>query len=142
MSNIVNVEVDLDLILTAKDKVDALYKYLKDCVLDKSSIIKELKDKLIDQLISESGYQKLSDGIKAHIEKELTPEAIKALISSHHYTISLMVKTAVESHAEIINKAVVAYLVTGKFAEAIGEKVESLVSHAITNRIIHPDESY
>ena len=62
MTNIVTIEIDLDSIITAKDKADALYKAVKDDVLGRSSVTADIRAKIVDELVKETAYEAMEKG--------------------------------------------------------------------------------
>ena len=107
MTNIVTIEIDLDSIITAKDKADALYKAVKDDVLGRSSVTADIRAKIVDELVKETAYEAMKKAVAAEIEKQTgTPEAIAKLVASKSYELSGIVSQIIKERKDLLENEV------------------------------------
>lgn len=134
----ITVELDLDTIITAKDKTDALYKALRNDVLNRSGTIIELKNAMIERLLGEADMKKVEEKV-AELFKTIfaTDESTKTELRSHYGVTNQMVRKAIEANQKVIDDAVLKYLISGNFVTEIGELVKTMVSSRIAAGIAH-----
>jgi hypothetical protein len=125
MTNIVTIEIDLDSIITAKDKVDALYKAVKEDVLGRSSVTADIRAKIVDDLVKETAYAAMKKAVATELEKQMsTPEAVAKLVSSKSYEISNVVSQIIRERKDLLETEVLRYMSKSDFRRNIAELVE------------------
>lgn len=129
MANKITVELDLDAILTATDKQAALYKVVKDDVLSRGNIVKELQEFFIIKLLQEAVVKTFQEKIESHIKST----DVEKLVSQHSHYISSAVHKIVQEKANVLEKPILQYLLSNDYAKKIAEFTES----AIKSRISH-----
>ena len=134
MTNIVTIEIDLDSIITAKDKADALYKAVKDDVLGGSGVTADIRAKIVDELVKETAYEAMKKAVAAEIEKQTgTPEAIAKLVASKSYELSGIVSQIIKERKDLLENEVLRYMSKSDFRRKIAEVVE----RNLTSRVEH-----
>src|SRR5262249_43876189 len=107
MANKVTIEVDLDNILTASNRQDALYKAVRDDVLSRSSVVANIKDHIIGELIKETAFKELKDKVANELQKVATsPESISKAVASKSYEISGIVMQIIKDRKDILENEV------------------------------------
>ena len=125
MTNIVTIQIDLDSIITAKDKADALYKAVKEDVLGRSSVAADIRAKIVDELVKETAYETMKKAVAAEIEKQVgTPEAIAKLVASKSYEMSGIVSQIIKERKDLLETEVLRYMSKSDFRRNIAELVE------------------
>jgi hypothetical protein len=125
MSNIVTIEIDLDSIITAKDKADALYKAVKEDVLGRGSVAADIRSKIVDDLVKEAAYETMKKAVAAEIEKQIgTPEAIAKLVGSKSYEMSGVVSQIIKERKDLLENEVLRYMSKSDFKRNIAAVVE------------------
>ena len=125
MTNRVTIEIDLDAILTASNKQDALYKAVRDDVLSRSSVVAEIKDQIVGMLIKEAAFAQLKEKVEAELQKAATsPDAISKAVASKNYEISGYVSQIIKERKDILENEVLRYMAKGDFKKNIADKVE------------------
>jgi hypothetical protein len=125
MTNIVTIAIDLDSIITAKDKADALYKAVKEDVLGRGSVAADIRAKIVDDLVKETAYETMKKAVAAELEKQLgTPEAIAKLVASKSYEMSGVVSQIIKERRDLLENEVLRYMSKSDFRRNIAEVVE------------------
>jgi hypothetical protein len=125
MTNKVTIEVDLDAILTASNRQDALYKAVRDDVLSRSSVVTDIRDRIIGELIKETAFNELKDKVTAELQKAATsPDAVSKAVASKSYEISGIVMQIIKDRKDIMENEVLRYMALGDFKKNIAETVE------------------
>lgn len=131
MSNKIKIEVDLDSILTAKDKTDAIYKCIKEEVCD-SQAIKDLRHSYLKTLISDDTVETTKKKIKEAFIAEYNTEEIKQVLAAERYKLRDMVFSIIRDNKELIIPVVLKELQSQEFVQDI----VTLVKQGVENRII------
>jgi hypothetical protein len=134
MINIITIEIGRDIIVTAKDKADVLYKAVKEDVLGRSSVAADIRAKIVDNLLKETANETMKKAVAAEIEKQIgTPEAIAKLVASKSYELSGVVSQIIKKRKDLLENEVLRYMSKSDFRRNIAEVVE----RNLTSRVEH-----
>ena len=128
MTNVIQVDIDLDELITAKDKLLALEKAVASKISAYGFVEKTLVPALLKTLMIDALQTKLSSQLEAEITKRYgTEEAIAKQVSGAENLIRGEILQVMKGKTDLYEKKIIEYMQSNKMHEIVAKQVEAIL---------------